>query len=66
MPKQGYVSFKIAAVDHEVLKALAAAKGYSLSEMVRLCLRAGLRLAPDFPAKPTAHAISTGRAAQAA
>lgn len=37
--------------------AFAREKGYSLSEMARMCLRAGLRLASDFPRKPTGHAV---------
>lgn len=63
MPKTNYVGFKIDPPEHDRLLALAREKGYSLSEMIRLCLRAGLRLAPDFPAKPTGHAIRARRAA---
>lgn len=63
MAKPNYVGFKIDPEDKATVAALAAAKGYSLSEMIRLCLRAGLRLAPDFPTKPLQHAIRARRAA---
>lgn len=57
MSKPGYVNFRVDPSDHERLSAIAREKGYTLSEMARKCLRAGLRLASDFPAKPTDHEV---------
>lgn len=58
MGKTGYLSFHIDPADLAALDALAAAKGYGRSEFARKCLRAGLRLAPDFERKPTEHAVT--------
>jgi len=58
MPKPTYVSFKVAPEDYAALSQLAGDKGYSFSEMARKCLRAGLRLAPDFSPRDTDHALT--------
>lgn len=61
MSKPGYLNFKVDPDEHARLSDVAARKGYSLSEMARKCLRAGLRLAEDFDPKQTDHAVVARR-----
>lgn len=63
MSKAGFLNFRVAPEDHARLTRVAGQKGYSLSEMARKCLRAGLRLADDFEPKPTDHAVDAKRVA---
>ena len=53
--------------DDEVaqLAAIAKAKGYSMSELVRALLRRGLPYARDIAAKDTSTAVRTGAVAAA-
>lgn len=55
MAKAGYLNFNIEPEELARLRAVAAAKGYSLSEMARKCLRVGLKHADDFLPKQTDH-----------
>lgn len=64
MSKHGYLNFRLSTEDHARLQAVAHAKGYSLSEIARKCLRVGLRFADDFEPKPTDHAIVARRPEQ--
>jgi hypothetical protein len=57
MSKPGYLNFRLDPNDLDELSRKAAAKGYSLSEMARKCLRTGMKFADDFPAKPRDHAV---------
>lgn len=59
MSKPGYLNFRLDPIELAELNRKAAAKGYSLSEMARKCLRTGLKFADDFPAKPRDHAVRT-------
>lgn len=63
MSKAGYLNFRIDPEQLLQLEALAKAKGYKLSQLARMCLRAGLKLAPDFPSKPTDHEVKVKVAA---
>lgn len=58
MAKPGYLSFYVEPDLIRELDGLAASKGYRRSEFARKCLRAGLRLAPDFPTRPTDHEVT--------
>lgn len=64
MAKHGYLSFLIDPDDRAKLARLAATKGYAVSEMARMCLRAGLKLAEDFAPKATDHAVTARRQQQ--
>lgn len=57
MSRSGYLNFRVDIEDLEQLHLLAKAKGFKPSQMARKCLRAGLKLAPDFPAKTTDHEV---------
>ncbi len=57
MSKPGYLNYRVDPDDMSRLAALAQEKGYSVSELARKCLRAGLKLAPDFPTKTTDHEV---------
>lgn len=61
MSKPGYLNFLVEEKDRERLEAVAQQKGYTLSEMARKCLRAGLRLASDFPPRDTSASVRTSR-----
>ena len=63
MSKPSYVNFRLAPDEYARLAALAQAKGYSLSELARKCLRAGMRLADDFEPKDTSAAVRAKSAA---
>lgn len=62
MSKPGYLNFRFDPERLAELERLAQEKGYSTSEMARMCVRAGLKLASDFPAKQTDHAVTPKRA----
>lgn len=63
MSKPGYLNFRVDPEQLQQLERLARAKGYKISQFARMCLRSGLKLAPDFPTKQTEHEVKAKAAA---
>ena len=63
MTKSDFLALRFPVAEIARLDELAAARGYSRSELVRLMLRRGIKYADDIPAKLTDHEVRTGRLA---
>jgi hypothetical protein len=57
MSKAGYLNFRVDPEQLAELERLAKMKGYKVSQLARMCLRQGLKLAPDFPQRQTEHDV---------